>query len=149
MTSRMHGTELRIDIVAVGMLFLLLGLLVCLFGLAELRLPVAAPKGDHLLRDQALFVLSACLLGIGGGLIYERPWAWLPAILFCGLLANVSLWAVLALGYVPWMLLQADTREIFLQAPGRRLMDSPRDAGVSMLLSIVLALAVGIATLAG
>ena len=147
MPGNLHGSSLRIDIIAVGMLFILLALIVGLFALADLRLPGAGPAAAHTVRDQALFVLSGILVAIGVGLFYEAPWAWFPAVAFCGLLVSISLWAALALGYVPWMLLQADTREAFLQAPGRRFRESVRDVALSTLLTIGQAVAMSVALL--
>lgn len=147
MPGNLHGSSLRIDIIAVGMLFILLALVVGLFALADLRLPGAGPAQAHLVRDQALFVLSAILAAVGMGLFYEAPWAWCPAVAFCGLLVSVSVWAALALGYVPWMLLQADTREAFLHAPGRRFRHSMRDVALSTLLCVGQAVAMSVALL--
>ena len=145
MAGNRHGSSIRIDVTAVGMLFILLALVVALFALAEMRLPGATPSPMTGVRDQALFVLAATLLVVGVGLLRESPWAWLPAVAFCALLVSVSPWAALALAYVPWMLLQADTRELFLDAPRRRFRENARDVGISTVLSVVQAVAMSVA----
>jgi hypothetical protein len=139
MSGRLDGSSVRLEIVAAGMLLVCISVVVLLFAVVD------APVGGMFSRlhpSQGLYGLGGCLFITGVGLTLEAPWAWLPSLGFSLLVFGVNVWAAAAMGYIPWILLQSETREVFLGAERPPLSIRSRDMCFGLLLTVLMAISV-------